>query len=225
MPPSAPPGNVAAGRLTLASTRWDFSYPAEAATDGDLATRWCSARDKTGGEWIEVNFGQPVTFDRLVIRPFDDRITGHRIEAGLGGEWRLVNAGGAVAFPVHHETIEKTTSDRLRFVVTAARGPASIWEIEVRLAGRTRSEAGRGSGSGFAPGIRAGQRVAALAFLEQAVDRLVQNGAVTVDIDAAALGVPGHGIDPARPIRILVQQVRLLEQGGIPPANVPLATQ
>ncbi|SNS74773.1 Glycosyl hydrolases family 2 [Streptosporangium subroseum] len=62
---SATPGTDLALRKTTTASTEETSNPAVHATDGDAGTRWVSAYEDN--QWIQVDLGSPVSFDRVVI--------------------------------------------------------------------------------------------------------------------------------------------------------------
>jgi beta-galactosidase len=66
-PAQAANGNLALGKQTKASGTQDDGYPASAAVDGDLNSRW-SSEFNNDSAWIDVDLGQAQLFDRVVLR-------------------------------------------------------------------------------------------------------------------------------------------------------------
>ncbi|MFI7618219.1 discoidin domain-containing protein [Nonomuraea terrae] len=62
---SASPSTDLALRKTATASTEESSHPAAHATDGDPGTRWGSAYED--GQWIQVDLGSPVSFDRVVL--------------------------------------------------------------------------------------------------------------------------------------------------------------
>ncbi|WP_269539061.1 discoidin domain-containing protein [Cerasicoccus fimbriatus] len=64
--PPQPSGDLAAGKTVVASSEADpVGLPKDAAVDEDSLTRWASAESDT--EWIYVDLGAALTFDRVVL--------------------------------------------------------------------------------------------------------------------------------------------------------------
>jgi hypothetical protein len=129
--------NLARGKKARASSQWSDQYAAARAFDGDDNTRWNAAAGKTGGEWLEVDFGRRVRFNLVSVRQFDTRIAQYRMQVADGGPWRDVASGdakGQLSWVNGFATVE---ADRLRLLVVSTRGnnpqndTPSIYEIQV----------------------------------------------------------------------------------------------
>jgi len=59
--------NLALGRKATASKQLNGDYGGEKATDGSHASGWCPDAGKVAGEWLEVDLGSEMTFDRTII--------------------------------------------------------------------------------------------------------------------------------------------------------------
>ena len=79
------PPDLARGKPANASSEWSAEYTASRANDGKSTTRWNAANGRAGGEWLEINFGRPTTFNQVVQRQFDERITATRFNIGMAG--------------------------------------------------------------------------------------------------------------------------------------------
>lgn len=125
--------NLAFGKRAAASSVWDTDHCAANATDGDgYTTRWSAASGRTSGEWLEIDLGQPTTFDCATVRPFDDRIKAYRLEWWNGQEWRGATEGKQLGGTAVSVSFPSVTANRVRFVVTEAKDPPSLWELELR---------------------------------------------------------------------------------------------
>jgi galactosylceramidase len=78
------------------SSDWSDEYTADKAVDGDLGTRWNTARgDHTG--WLELNFEKPVAVSRAVINESFKRITKFALEAQQpDGTWNTIVTGTTI---------------------------------------------------------------------------------------------------------------------------------
>ncbi len=124
--------NLAFAKHATASSAWDADTSPANATDGDAyTTRWSAAKGKTGGEWIEVDLGGTVTFDTVVIKPFEDRVNGFKVQYWSGSDWLDAATGGQLGALPKTLHFAAVTSDRIRLLITEARTSPSIWELEV----------------------------------------------------------------------------------------------
>jgi galactosylceramidase len=122
--------NLALEGTARASSVWDEGYPASAANDGDSGTRWNSIDAPGAGQWLEIDFKQPKSFDAVSLQQFDDRITGYKIQVQAGSGWADVAAGERLGA---HKVIRfpRTTSRAIRLLATAATQSISIYEMEI----------------------------------------------------------------------------------------------
>jgi len=125
--------NLAYGKAVAASSVWDADHVAANAADGDgFTTRWSAAGGKTAGEWLEVDLGQPMRFDSVTLRPFDERIKGYKVQAWDGANWGDAYVGKQLGPHPERRQFPAVTARRVRLLVTEAKEPPSLWEIEVR---------------------------------------------------------------------------------------------
>jgi hypothetical protein len=61
---SPPATNLAPAATASASSTWSSGYTAAMANDNSFATRWNSATGATNGEWLELDWPAPVSFNR-----------------------------------------------------------------------------------------------------------------------------------------------------------------
>lgn len=118
---SAPiPEDLARGKPARASSQWSEDHSADKATDGNDYTRWNAADGKTAGEWLEVDLGKPVGFNRTVISQFGDRITAYKIQYWDGVRWRDAFTGGRM-HACQKDTFPLVTADKVRLFVVATK--------------------------------------------------------------------------------------------------------
>jgi hypothetical protein len=124
--------NLAAGKPASAFSQWSAEFAASKANDGDPVSRWNSASDKFSGEWLEVDLGRRVPFNRTVIRQSGDRITKYKIQYLDGGEWRTAADGGPM-HAVQRDNFPTVIASKVRLLVveTKAEQPPSIFEFGV----------------------------------------------------------------------------------------------
>jgi len=124
-----PPASVP---VATASSVHSREFPASAAFDGDLQTRWAS-QVSNHPEWIQLDFGRVVAVDTMVLH----------WEAAYAAEFAVeCSADGQAWQRVHHESAARggqqtlaglAASGRYLRLVALKRGPfglASLWEIE-----------------------------------------------------------------------------------------------
>jgi hypothetical protein len=120
-----------------ASSRWDFSYPAEACTDTDpLATRWAAARDRTSGEWLELELEDCLPVEGLVLREFGSNIRAYVLQGWDGRAWRELVRRGPPAAPIESAGFNPLRTRRVRLVIEQASGCPSLWDLGILTASR-----------------------------------------------------------------------------------------
>jgi hypothetical protein len=174
-------------RVTASSSWKDGGHEAALAADGDPATRWNAADGDRNPQWIEVDFGEPVTVARTVVREAFDRTRAWRIEAWAGGKW-VECAKGERLGAEKADTFAPVKASKVRLCIDAiASDSASVAEIEIldesgRNLVRRASAAGRSNSRGgkavFLPAPTA-------AALKAALDEALPVPDVSIDGDAA----------------------------------------
>ena len=113
---------------------WSSEYTASRANDGNSTTRWNAANGRAAGEWLEINFGQPTTFNQVVQRQFGERITRYQIQYWDGGQWVIIPTSGPMS-AVQRDRFPTVTASKVRLVVQQTRNgeTPSISEFKVYL--------------------------------------------------------------------------------------------
>jgi hypothetical protein len=124
---------TAAGATARASSTLP-GFSANAARDGNEATAWqCN---QTSDCWLELAWPAPVTFDKIVLSEYGDRITRFSIEAWNGSAWeQIVWDSGADG---HHvgphrflNVFYNKTTTRVRLSIPEAKDRPIIYELGV----------------------------------------------------------------------------------------------
>ncbi|KRF21505.1 discoidin domain-containing protein [Paenibacillus sp. Soil787] len=123
--------NLALGATASASSQWDNILTASKANDGSMSTRWNSASGTRAGEWLQIDFGQPTTFNQVVTREQSyQRITGYKIQYFNGSSW-IDLASGTTVGSNRLNSFTAVTANKVRFYVTSAANVPTIDEFEV----------------------------------------------------------------------------------------------
>lgn len=136
--------NLALNKEATANSVYREAYDASKAVDGVSNTRWGALSGYVTDEWIQVDFGEPVTFNKVVLDEYNARIKDYAIMVSDDGENWLDAATGTNTDPVtskNHRlweiTFEPVTNQYMRIHVYnvnpegATEKEPSIWEIEV----------------------------------------------------------------------------------------------
>ncbi|HID78096.1 MAG TPA: hypothetical protein EYP56_19145 [Planctomycetaceae bacterium] len=164
-------------------------YPPAYALDGDPQTRWASRPFQGQPEWLQVDFGRPVSVSNVVIRWERAHAVEYRIETSEDGrQWKTI----------HHQQNGQGGTERInglngrgRYlrVLCSRPGPFglfSIWEIELLggEAGRALAEARRQT--------TAARRQAEQETRRRLLDRLAQCGVRQIVFALRQPGKDGH---------------------------------
>lgn len=123
--------NLALNKTYSASSTWS-GYPAKNAFDGNAASRWGAERNLTAGQWVQVDFGTSVEFDRVVIKEYATRVSGYQIRVSDDGDkWLIAAQGTVIESDEVFELLAPQNKRYLRFYVTSATSEPSIYEIGV----------------------------------------------------------------------------------------------
>lgn len=128
----AMPGNLARTATASASSTYGAGYEASKANDGVTSTRWNAASGSYGDEWLKLDFGTAKTFNKTIVREFENRISSYKIQYDNGSSWvDLVN--GTTIGSAKTDNFNSVTTQYVRlYINTISSGSsASIYEFEV----------------------------------------------------------------------------------------------
>jgi len=131
IPKSSDGPSLTTGKKATASNWYQKSdsFAPDKAVDGDFDTRW-GCDYGTHSCWLEVDLGEPRTFNRAAISEPYDRVQEFELLVWQAGQWKTFHRGKtigescAVAFP-------PVTGQRVRLnILKSTEGP-SIWEFQL----------------------------------------------------------------------------------------------
>ena len=98
------------------------------AVDQDSLGRQCNIIANEP-EWLELNFGAAVTFNRVIVNENFDRVMSFKLETYVGGEWIPLTNGSTIGA---RKTIDFTsqTASKVRLYFTSVLNAPSIVEFE-----------------------------------------------------------------------------------------------
>jgi len=125
---------VTEGKKATASNvfRKDNHYAAAKAVDGDEQTRWATD-GSTGPCWLEVDLGEPQTFDRAVIQEWVDsgpRVKAFELQCKDGGSWRTFHRGTTIGKNLEVK-FAPVTARIVRLNITEGQGGPTIYEFQL----------------------------------------------------------------------------------------------
>ena len=88
--------NLALNKTYSASSIWGSTYTAKNAFDGNAASRWSAEKGSINNQWVQVDFGTSVEFDRVVIKEYGTRVSSYQIRVSDNGEKWLIAAQGTI---------------------------------------------------------------------------------------------------------------------------------
>ncbi len=107
-------------------------YGADKAIDGISDTRWATDSG-TKSAWLEVDLGEPKTFDRAVIKQaFDElkRVRQFAVEYWHEGKWKAIYEGEDLGERLTAR-FEPVTAQRVRLNITESTDGPTIWEFQL----------------------------------------------------------------------------------------------
>ncbi|MCU0961864.1 MAG: alpha-L-fucosidase [Pirellulaceae bacterium] len=107
-------------------------YGPDKAVDGRADTRWATDSGVTAA-WLELDLGQPRTFQRAVIKqayPELQRVQKYAIEYWEEGQWRACYHGEQLAATLDAR-FPPVTAQRVRLNITQSTDGPTVWEFRV----------------------------------------------------------------------------------------------
>jgi alpha-L-fucosidase len=107
-------------------------YGAAKAVDGEEETRWATD-GATGPCWLEVDLGQPVTFDRAMIDEcvtFGVRVRAFELQSKEGNAWRTFYSGKHIGRKLKVK-FTPVTARYVRLNITDGHGGPTIYEFQL----------------------------------------------------------------------------------------------
>jgi alpha-L-fucosidase len=97
--------------------------------DDDVFTRWAADAGQQQA-WLEVDLGEPTTFNRARICEEFDRVEEFELQYKEGDEWRTF-ARGSTLGPDYSSQFEAVTSRHVRLNILKASDAPTIWEFQL----------------------------------------------------------------------------------------------
>ncbi|GGD60374.1 apiosidase-like domain-containing protein [Paenibacillus nasutitermitis] len=115
------------------SSQYDSSQSAYQAFDGSPTTNWQASNNLFSGQWLAVDFGQPVTFSKAVLTEYGNRTTGYRIDYWSGSTWTTAYTGTTIGDVNTPKTVTfpAVTGSKARLYFISGTGQPIIYEFAV----------------------------------------------------------------------------------------------
>jgi hypothetical protein len=88
--------NYAYGKVYRSSSDFAAAQSAAMAFDGSVRTNWQAAAGRFAGEWLEVDFGTTVAFNKIKVSEYGSRTAGFRIEYWDGDSYETAYTGTTI---------------------------------------------------------------------------------------------------------------------------------
>ena len=126
--------NLALGKKAAASRQLDADHSATKAIDGSHATGWCPDAGKVAGEWLEVDFGRDVTFDRTTVDQhrvgqYAECIGSYKIQYWNGQDWKDLVVGKSMAMRQTND-FSPVTAGKARLLITEGGEYTCVYEFQ-----------------------------------------------------------------------------------------------
>jgi hypothetical protein len=130
-PPPVAPTNLALGTVASASNTLNAASAPGKAIDGRLDTSWTSSSGQTNDQWLQIDFGAPVSFDSVKVqeREHCERITSYKIQV-WNDAWSDVARGKRVG-KTKVDRFPPVVASKVRLYVNTATGSPAIAELAV----------------------------------------------------------------------------------------------
>ena len=124
-------GSLAVGKKAMASNYFQNSpqFSPDKAFDDDPDTRW-GCDWGTHSSWLEVDLGEPKTFNRAFLSEPYDRVQEFELQVWQAGDWKAFHRGTTIG---EDRTLQFTpiTGQRVRLnLLKTTEGP-SLWEFQL----------------------------------------------------------------------------------------------
>ncbi len=124
--------NLAFKKPAKTSSVFHPLYDGPKAVDGDVVnTRWATTSEDKGPWWLEVDFGQNMTFNKTVIneKSFDNLIE-YQIQYFSDGVWKTAYTG-IDPDEIQTDIFEPVTGSKVRLYILKSKNNPTIWEFAV----------------------------------------------------------------------------------------------
>ncbi|WP_245949218.1 alpha-L-fucosidase [Lutibacter citreus] len=113
--------------VVTASSFSSEEFKPESVIDCNLFTRWQFAKGDEN-PWIELDFGKPQTFNRVICGEYKKGVSKFKIEAFVNGNWKLLAEGNEITHNFN-ASFEEVTAQKFRLVVLESTQLPKIAEI------------------------------------------------------------------------------------------------
>lgn len=136
LPAEPKPDSIAHDKAYGSSTHWrnDDRYTADKVFDGDENTRWSADQGQNADQWIYVDFGEPATFNHVVLKEYNSRVQSYRLQISNDGGNSYTDIPGTSGTIIGKEKeiyFTPVTAQRLRLYIDEATVEPSIYEMGV----------------------------------------------------------------------------------------------
>jgi hypothetical protein len=124
--------NLALGKKAKAPSELSCDYSAGKAVDDDSTTRWSATAGTGNAQWLEIDFGTDVTFDKTITRGYKGFLTKYKVQYRDGSKWIDAIKEKDMAASPEVDIFKPVTAGKIRLYFTSvADDTPSLWEFEV----------------------------------------------------------------------------------------------
>ena len=130
------PANLATAATATASSVYNndtAGYGPALATDENPDSRWAAATGTTAC-WLQLDFGTPTTFSRVIANEYLTRIQSFNLQSWDGSSWQTITTGTTIGESARIDFPAVTTT-KLRLNILAASDSPSLWMLKVQTGG------------------------------------------------------------------------------------------
>lgn len=120
--------NLALSKTYTASSYYQnqAAYVPQKAFDNTSMTQWNAGAGTGAGQWLEVDFGTPTTFNKVITKAMLDRITGYKLQYLDGSSWKDITFGSRI-YPQTVDTFAPVTAQKLRIYINSVKKDQVNW--------------------------------------------------------------------------------------------------
>ena len=126
--------SVNKGVSVTASSQWaGGGYDAVNAADGSFTTRWNAADKSVGKQWVEIDFGRTLNFNKTITAEAFNRTTSYNIQYWNDNSWITCVTGTSIGTS-RKDSFATVSASKVRLLINSITAEsASIYEFEVHL--------------------------------------------------------------------------------------------
>lgn len=122
-----PPVRPVNQRVKATASSQEEGYEPQHVIDANLHTNW-KASDSDKKRWIELDYGKPETFNRIICGELNDDILNFKVEAYVDNQWQEIVKGEKMGINFH-ASFTDITAQKYRLMILDSRNTPLVSEI------------------------------------------------------------------------------------------------